>query len=120
MICAVDGKALQSGHTHVFQTLATLHDRISSAGSLLPYLYHVELMDKSDCLIQYLDRLLPPGLQTLILPPHMVLPPDVQNLLPHLQNLVYISDAFHTSIILDSLSNCTFMRRLTLPTSNLP
>ncbi|KAG1785184.1 uncharacterized protein HD556DRAFT_1450938 [Suillus plorans] len=114
MICAVDGKALQSRHIHVFQTLAALHDRIRSAGSLLPYLYHIELMDKSDCLIQYLDRLLLPGLQTLILPPHMILPPDVQTLLPHLQNLVYISDAFHTSMILNSLSNCTFMHRLTL------
>ncbi|KAG1840036.1 hypothetical protein F4604DRAFT_1940311 [Suillus subluteus] len=112
-ICA-DRKALSSQYKHVFQTLLTMHSQVRSAGSLLPHLYCVELRDKKDCLIQCLDKLLLPGLQTLILPPHMLRFPDVQNLLPHLQTLVYISDSFHTAIILNSLSSCSSMHHLTL------
>ncbi|KAG1853967.1 hypothetical protein F4604DRAFT_1932937 [Suillus subluteus] len=113
VICA-DRKALPSQYKHVFQTLLILHSQVRSAGSLLPHLYCVELRDKKDCLIQCLDKLLLPGLQTLILPPHMLRFPDVQNLLPHLQTLVYISDSFHTAIILNSLSSCSSMHHLTL------
>lgn len=91
--------------------MLTLH---KSAGFLLPHLNYVELKDRNDCLIQYLDKFLLPGLQTLILPPHMLLSPDVQHLLPHLHTLVYISDSCHTTTILNSLVSCTSMHRLTL------
>jgi hypothetical protein len=94
--------------------MLTLHGLVGSAGSLLPYLHHMELKDREDCLIQCLDKLMLPRLQTLILPPHMLLSPDVQHLLPHLHTLVYISDSFHTTIILNSLASCSSLRRLTL------
>ncbi|KAG2354383.1 hypothetical protein BDR07DRAFT_1494676 [Suillus spraguei] len=109
-----DGKALRPQHKHVFQTLLTLHNRSRSAGFLMPYLSHVVLKDNRDHLIQFLDQLLLPGLQSLVLPSNMLIFPDVVHLLGHLQTLVYISDSFHTNIILNSLSNCLSMHHLTL------
>ncbi|KAG1786491.1 uncharacterized protein HD556DRAFT_1449729 [Suillus plorans] len=107
-------KALRSPYKHVFQSLLALHGRIRSLDSLLPFLSHVELKHRRDCLIQCLDRLLHPGLTTLILPPHMLFPPNIQNLLPHLQNLVYIANSSETRTVLNSLSHSLPIRHLTL------
>ncbi|KAG2123867.1 hypothetical protein DEU56DRAFT_917274 [Suillus clintonianus] len=107
-------KALRSPYKHVFQSLLALHGRIRSLDSLLPFLIHVELKHKRDRLIQFLDSLLHPGLTTLILPPHMLLPPDIHNLLPHLQNLVYIANSSETRTVLNSLSLSLPIRYLTL------
>ena len=107
-------KALRSPYKHVFQSLLALHGRIRSLDSLLPFLIHVELKHKIDRLIQCLDSLLHPGLTTLILPPHMLLPPDIHNLLLHLQNLVYIANSSETRTVLNSLSHSLPSWHLTL------
>lgn len=44
----------------------------------------------------------------------MLFPPDIQNLLPHLQNLVYIANSSETRTVLNSLSHSLPIRHLTL------
>ncbi|KAG1719646.1 uncharacterized protein EDB91DRAFT_1285557 [Suillus paluster] len=122
-ICA-DGKALKSQHKRAFTILLQSCVRIKSPVPLLPLLNHVELHNQNDCLAQFLGGLFCPALQTLILPPHMSKFPQIQNMMSHLQTLVFIACPTQTRSILNSLSDHKSMRHLTLsyinPTAMAP